>query len=73
MKYILILYICTLSPQPYCEQDQIVNRKFSNYYDCITVGYLNSYRHLTEMYDRDEVIKNKLAIKFQCKKIGTPT
>jgi hypothetical protein len=47
MKYILILYICTLSPQPYCEQDQIVNRKFSNYYDCITVGYLNSYRHLS--------------------------
>lgn len=73
MKYILILYICTMSTQPHCEQDQIVNRKFTNYYDCITVGYLNSYLHLTKMYDRDEVIKNKLAIKFECKKIGTPT
>ena len=56
-----------LSPQPYCQQDQVINEKFENYYDCITKGYLYSYRHLTEMYDKDEVEENKMAIKFQCR------
>lgn len=71
MKYVLILYICTISSQPYCQQDQIINEKFTNYYDCITKGYLYSYNHLTKMYDKDEVEQEKLAVKFHCKDMGT--
>lgn len=71
MKYVLILYICTISPQPYCQQDQIINEKFTNYYDCITKGYLHSYNHLTKMYDKDAIEQEKLAIKFHCKDMGT--
>ena len=71
MKYVLILYICTLSPQPYCEQDQVINQEFSTYYDCITKGYIHSYKHLIEMYDKDEIEEKTLAIKFLCKDIST--
>mgnify|MGYP005996718707 FL=1 len=73
MKYVLFLYICTLNPQPYCTQDQVINEKFETYYDCITKGYLYSYRHLTEMYDKDEIEQDKLAIKFQCRDMSTAT
>ena len=71
MKYVLILYICSLSPQPYCKQDQIINQEFTSYYECITRGYLHSYQHLTKMYDEDEIEKNLLAIKFTCKDMST--
>ena len=73
MKYVLILYICTLSPNPYCQQEQIINQEYKTYYDCVTKGYLHSYNHLTKMYDEDEITKNKLAIKFQCKDLSTKT
>ena len=73
MKYVLFLYICTISPQPYCTQDQVINRQFNNYYECITNGYLHSYNHLTQMYDKDEIIEKKLAVKFLCRDMSTPT
>ena len=71
MKYLLILYICTL-PQPYCEQTQVINQEFATYYDCITKGYLHSYNYLTTMYDVDDINNKKLAIKFSCKEMGEP-
>jgi len=71
VKYLLILYICTL-PQPYCEQTQVINQEFATYYDCITKGYLHSYNYLTTMYDVDDINNNKLAIKFSCKEMGEP-
>ena len=72
MKYLLILYICTInntSALYTCSQDQVVNEKFENYYECITKGYLHSYSYLTTMYPEDAIENNKLAIKFQCKEI----
>ena len=72
MKYILILYICTLA-NPYCEQDQVINEQFDTYYDCITKGYIHSYNFLTTMYDKEDIIEQRLAIKFACKDMGTPT
>jgi len=72
MKYLLILYICSI-PQPYCEQTQVINEKFATYYDCITKGYLHSYNYLSSMYEIDEINEQKLAIKFQCKDMSTPT
>lgn len=72
MKYLLILYICTIS-QPNCQQDQIINEQFDNYYDCITKGYLHSYSFLTQMYNKDDIIEQKLAIKFACREMSTPT
>jgi len=71
VKYLLVLYICTLA-NPYCEQDQVINEQFDTYYDCITKGYLHSYNYLTTMYDVDDVNNNKLAIKFSCKEMGEP-
>lgn len=72
MKYILILYICAMT-QPTCKQQQIINEKFETYYDCVTKGYLHSYSYLTQMYDKYDIIEQKLAIKFACRDMGIPS
>ena len=72
MKYILILYLCSFAAQPKCFQEQVVNQNFNNYYDCITQGYIHSHNYL-KMFDPDEVTQQKLAIKFNCKDMSTPT
>ena len=71
MKYVLILYLCSFATEPKCFQDQVINQKFTNYYDCITQGYMHSYNHL-KMLDVDEINQQRLAIRFQCVDMSTP-
>ena len=69
MKYVIILYLCSfVNVQPVCHSEKIVGLEFTNYYDCILDGYKQSYNHLASL-DKEKIIKEKLAIKFQCKKI----
>jgi len=69
MKYVIILYLCSyVNVQPVCYSEKIVALEFTNYYDCILDGYKQSYNHLASL-DKEKIIKEKLAIKFQCKKI----
>jgi len=71
VKYVLILYLCSFATEPKCFQEQIISQEFSNYYDCITQGYMHSYSHL-KMFDPDEVNEKRLAIRFACKDFSTP-
>ena len=69
MKYVIILYLCSFANvPPTCYSEKIVSLEFDNYYDCILNGYKQSYNHLASL-DKEQIIKEKLAIKFQCKEI----
>ena len=69
MKYIIILYLCSFADtEPVCYSEKIAGLEFTNYYDCILDGYKQSYNHLTSL-DKEKIINQKLAIKFQCKEI----
>jgi hypothetical protein len=69
MKYIIILYLCSFSNvEPVCYSEKVVSLEFNNYYDCILEGYKQSYSHLASL-DKEEITKQKLAIRFNCKEI----
>ena len=69
MKYEIILYLCSyVNVQPVCYSEKIIGLEYTNYYDCILDGYKQSHNHLASL-DKEKIIKEKLAIKFQCKKI----
>ena len=70
MKYIIILYLCSfVNTEPVCYSDKIVGLEFNNYYDCILNGYKQSHNHLATL-EKEQIIKDKLAIRFQCKEIN---
>ena len=69
MKYVIILYLCSFANvQPTCYSEKIIALEFDNYYDCILQGYKQSHNHLASL-DKEKIIKEKLAIKFQCQEI----
>jgi len=71
MKYVIILYLCSfVNVQPTCYSEKIVSLEFDNYYDCILNGYKQSHNHLASL-DKEKIIEQKLAIRFQCKEIKT--
>ena len=71
MKYVIILYLCSyVNVQPNCYSEKIVALEFDNYYDCILNGYKQSHSHLASL-DKEKIIEQKLAIRFQCKEIKT--
>jgi len=71
VKYVIILYLCSFINEPQCFQSNIAPYEFPTYYDCITQGYKISFTHLTELTP-EEITKNKLAVKFECRVVGTP-
>ena len=71
IKYVLILHLCTYFGQAVCTSQKILPYEFNNYYDCITQGYMHSYKELTQM-PKAEVEQKKLAIRFQCKQVDVP-
>jgi len=71
MKYVIILYLCSfVNVQPTCYSEKVVALEFDNYYDCILQGYKQSHNHLASL-DKEKIIEQKLAIRFQCKEIKT--
>ena len=71
MKYVIILYLCSFANvPPTCYSEKIVALEFNNYYDCILDGYKQSHNHLASL-DKEKIIEQKLAIRFQCKEIKT--
>jgi len=54
--------------QSTCFSEKVVALEFDNYYDCILQGYKQSYNHLASL-DKEKIIEQKLAIRFQCKEI----
>ena len=75
MKYILVLYMCSMLSNS-CPSSTIAGYQFTNHYDCVNAGYAvaqSTFRNLEQMeeYSRDYIEESKLVIKFECKEIKT--
>ena len=73
MKYLLILYFCSLNTGQ-CPSSVISGYQFTSHYDCVNGGYAvaqKTYRNLKEHkeWDMEYINKNKIVIKFECKEI----
>ena len=74
MKYILILYMCSMNTGQ-CPNSTISGYQFSSHYDCVNAGYAlaqSTFRNLKEIeeWDLDYINKNKIVVKFDCKQLG---
>jgi hypothetical protein len=67
MKFVLILYVCSMTSGQ-CPGSSYMPYEFNSHYDCVLAGYELSYKNLKEL-DKDLVNKERLAIKFECKPI----
>ena len=45
--------------------------EYTSYHDCITQGYILSYKEIMEM-DKVKVEQDKIAIRFQCREVVVP-
>lgn len=77
MKYILVLYLCSITTGQ-CPSSQIAGYQFNNHYDCVVGGYAiaqQTYKNLKELPDWDipKFEEEKIVIKFECREIGTKT
>ena len=77
MKYLLILYMCSMATGQ-CPSSTVAGYQFTTHYDCVDAGYAiaqKTYRNLKELedWDKQHINKNKLVIKFECKEIGAST
>ena len=77
MKYILILYMCSMSTGQ-CPTNTISGYQFESHYDCVNAGYAiaqKTFRNLKELpeWDIPDFEEDKIVIKFECKQIGTQT
>ena len=71
MKYILILYMCSMSTGQ-CPNSSISGYQFNSHYDCVNAGYAiaqKTFRNLKEYeeFPRETIEKDKIVIKFECK------
>tara|TARA_R100000900_G_scaffold15118_1_gene13305 strand:- start:411 stop:644 length:234 start_codon:yes stop_codon:yes gene_type:complete len=74
MKYILILYMCSLNTGQ-CPSNSVSHFQFDSHYDCVNAGYAiaqKTYRNLKQIeeWDRDYINKNKIVVKFECKELS---
>ena len=74
MKYILVLYMCSMLSNS-CPSSTIAGYQFTNHYDCVNAGYAvaqSTFRNLQDMeeYQREVIENKKLVIKFECREIG---
>jgi hypothetical protein len=73
MKYILILYMCSMNTGQ-CPSSSVAGYQFNSHYDCVNSGYAiaqKTYRNLKEIeeWDIDNINKNKIVVKFECKEL----
>ncbi len=74
MKYIIILYMCSMVSGE-CPSNNVVGYQFNNHYDCVIAGYKEAYNAFKSLEDMEELEKNyieqeKLVIKFECKALN---
>ena len=74
MKYILVLYMCSMINNS-CPENTIAGYQFTTHFDCVNAGYAiaqSTFRNLQDMeeYEREVIEKRKLVIKFECREIG---
>ncbi|WMM94975.1 hypothetical protein HTVC168P_gp45 [Pelagibacter phage HTVC168P] len=66
-KYLLIIYLCSISTQQ-CNNGTVTGYSFSDHYDCAVAGYQMAQKAVKQM-DRELVNKDRLAVKFECKEV----
>ena len=71
IKYVLILHLCSFISEPICTSQTILPYEYQEFHDCIKQGYIFSYQSLMEI-DKNEINKDRLAIKFECRTIEVP-
>ena len=74
MKYILVLYMCSMINNS-CPENTIAGYQFTTHFDCVNAGYAiaqSTFRNLQDMeeYQREVIENKKLVIKFECREIG---
>ena len=74
MKYILILYMCSMA-NGQCPSSSISSYQFTSHYDCTDAGYAiaqKTFRNLKELpeWDIPDFEKQKIVIKFECREVG---
>ena len=77
MKYILVLYMCSMLSNN-CPTSTIAGYNFNTHYDCVNAGYAiaqSTFRNLKELeeWDREYLEQSKIVVKFECREIGTRT
>ena len=75
MKYILILYMCTMSTGQ-CPSSHVPGYQFNTHYDCVNAGYglaQKTFQNLQELeeFEREYMEREKIAVKFECKLVGS--
>ena len=73
MKYILILYMCSMVSGD-CPTSTISGWQFENHYDCVNAGYgvsQQTFRNLEDLeeWSREYIEQEKIAIRFECKEL----
>jgi hypothetical protein len=73
MKYILILYMCSMVSGE-CPSSTISGWQFENHYDCVNAGYgvsQQTFRNLEDLeeWSREYIEQQKIAIRFECKEL----
>ena len=77
MKYILVLYMCSMLSNN-CPQSTRAGYQFNTHYDCVNAGYAiaqSTFRNLKELeeWDRQYLEQSKIVVKFECREVGTQT
>ena len=73
MKYILVLYLCSMVSGE-CPSSTISMYQFENHYDCVNAGYgvsQQTFRNLEDLeeWSREYIEQEKIAIRFECKEL----
>ena len=74
MKYLLILYMCSMNTGQ-CPNSTISGYQFNSHYDCVNAGYAiaqKTYRNLKELeeWDNNYINDNKIVVRFECKELS---
>ena len=60
----------------HCPSSTVAGYQFTNHYDCVNAGYgvaQQTFRSLEELeeFERDYIEREKIAIRFECKQLGS--
>jgi len=68
-KFILILHLCMFEGEtPNCFSSQVYTFEFNDHYSCVRQGYVSAHKSLDNL-TIEEINKNKLAVRIECKEI----
>ena len=73
MKYLLVLYMCSLTSGQ-CPSSHYAGYQFNSHYDCVVNGYglaQKTFKNLYEIaeFDKEYIEREKIVVKIKCKGI----